>query len=77
MSTRAMNQKVIIHARGVGLDDAVDAVRKVMRDGRISSDGESYCYVTTFPGLVVSTDKPRQGTNTYTFYVLPRRGEQP
>lgn len=66
------NQKIIIHARGVDPDDAITYVRAVMRSGKMSGDGDSYCYVTTFPGIVVSTDKPRAGTNTYTFYVLPR-----
>lgn len=62
-------QKIIIHAFDVDLDDAVTHVRAVMRMGKISADGKSYCYVTTYPGIVVSTDKPRRGTSTYVFYV--------
>lgn len=63
-------QKIIIHAYdGVDLDDAMDYVRLVIRMGKMSGDGDSYCYCTTYPGIVVSTSAPRTGTSTYTFHV--------
>ena len=64
--------KIIIHVRdGVDRQKAVQHVGLVMGSGGlISADGQSYCYHTEFKdGIAVSTDKPRQGSATYTFYV--------
>lgn len=67
-------QKVIIHCRdGLDPEDAVTYVRLVMREGKISADGQSYCYLTTFPEIFVATRAPREGTSTYTFHVGRRR----
>lgn len=73
--------KIIIHVRdGVDRQKAVAHVGLVMWSGLISADGQSYCYHTEFKdGIAVSTDKPRQGSATYTFYVyrstLPKRSD--
>jgi hypothetical protein len=64
--------RFIVNVRdGVPLNEAADYVAEVIRKGKISGNGQSYCYAVRFSsGVVVSTDKPRKGSNTHVFYVL-------
>jgi hypothetical protein len=52
---------IIIHKQEDISDyDALLHVQTVIRDGRISKDGKSYCYVTTFhDGFIVYADKKK------------------
>lgn len=36
------------------IQDALRAVQRVIRNGRISDNGKCYCYVTVFPELQVA-----------------------
>ena len=52
----------------------MNQVAGVIKMGKISADGESYCYASSVRKLdhsyvVVTTDKPRKGSRTYVFYV--------
>ena len=63
--------KFIIHVADDVLDlNAADCVAAVVRQGKISNDGKSYCYITSFKtGLVVATlgTKPN-GTTSFRVY---------
>ena len=60
--------KIIVHVRDMDEKHAMNYVQRVMDEGKISGDGKSYCYHTSFgDNTHVSTREPR-GT-TYTFYV--------
>jgi len=54
---------------GISDEDALEWVAKIVEEGKISADGESYCYATTLRmGTVVFTNKPRE-SGTHVFYV--------
>ena len=53
---------IIIHKKDETMSDydALLYVQSVIRDGRISGDGKSYCYVTEFTdGVYVYADKKK------------------
>jgi hypothetical protein len=65
--------KIIVRVdEGVTDEDATVAVAEVVRKGKISAEGKSYCYGSLFGGLglVVSTRGTRPNGTT-TFYVYP------
>lgn len=45
-----------------GIDDltAISLVKKVIEQGKISDDGNSYCYLTLFDNIVVETRQYRK-----------------
>lgn len=53
--------EIIIHKADDITDyDALLHVQAVIRGGRVSKDGKSYCYVTTFhDGIIVYADKKK------------------
>ena len=53
-----MNNRIIIENRSSISDlDALEHVRRVMVDGRVSNYGKQYCYYTAFgSGIGVATD---------------------
>ncbi|WP_241473792.1 hypothetical protein [Mycolicibacterium neoaurum] len=51
--------------------EALLKVARVVEAGKISANGGSYCYATTFNRLVITTDKPNSN-GTIRFNVLPR-----
>lgn len=71
--------KVIIHFDDVDIDEAIEYVRAVIEQGKISADGESYAYATTFRGMdkvCVTTNKPNEnGTVRFNVYKLAEEGE--
>lgn len=49
--------------------EAISYIRAVISEGKISDNGNHYCYLTTFKsGYCVSTDRRKDG-NTHTFYI--------
>ena len=54
-------ERIIINIEdGIPQTEALSYVWNVIRNGRISKNGESYCYVTTFQnGTVVIADKKK------------------
>lgn len=54
-----------------GIDPAIalDAVKRVIGEGRISNNGKQYCYLTVFvSGIVVATDLSKTGTDIFHVY---------
>ena len=73
MNERRMN---ITIADAVADIDAIFAVRIVVLNGRISGDGDTYCYVTSFgDGLTVLADRTRKGNDTIKV-VKDKRGDE-
>ena len=45
---------------------ALDSVKQVIAEGRISNNGKQYCYLTVFvSGIVVATDLSKSGTDIF------------
>jgi hypothetical protein len=64
--------KAIVHYYEVSLDEALAHVRLVVEEGRVSRNGEQFCYVTHFSdGVLVFADQTRTGTDTFTVQPAP------
>jgi hypothetical protein len=62
--------KFIIHVADDVLDlNAADCVAEVIKLGKISADGKSYCYVTTFKTDIHVVTRGTQKNGTTTFHV--------
>lgn len=62
-------ERIIIENRTqIPIDEIMLYVRKVIEGGRVSEDGKSYCFITTFrDGIVVSV---RRNKNSDRFVVF-------
>jgi hypothetical protein len=62
--------RIIINIEdGISDLEAVGRVQQVIEQGKISNDGQSYCYGTSWSDLVVFTRDPRKGSDTQVFRV--------
>jgi len=67
-----MTMKAIVNYDGMVLDEALLAVREVVKCGRVSesSTGKHYCWVTTFTdGTVVITREKKRNQSSDSFVV--------
>lgn len=70
--------KFIIHVANDVLDsNATDCIAEVIRLGKISADGKSYCYVTTFKTGIHVVTRGTQKNGTTTFHVYNRNQTTP
>ena len=63
-------RRIIINIRDLPDQHALERVLAIVKEGKISGNGKSYCYHSRFKDNVhVSTREPRKNSTTTTFYV--------